>query len=66
MRIAIDPTRCHGHGICALFFSERIDLDEWGFAIVDDQPFAATEFGQRARRAAAACPRGALFVEEGL
>lgn len=65
MRIVLDPTRCEGHGICALFFSERIDLDTWGFAAVDGEVFTTRRLRRRALRAAAACPRGALVVEQG-
>lgn len=59
LRLVVDPVRCDGHGICALFFSERIDLDAWGFPVVDPSPFDGS---RRARRAVAACPERALSL----
>lgn len=58
-RLAIDWTRCDGHGLCARLLPEAITLDEWGFPIlepVDTDPAAA-------RSAVANCPRLALRVE---
>lgn len=63
VRMAVDPVRCDGHGICALFFGERIDLDEWGFAAVDRAPFLDPHQLRRARRAIAACPEQALSLQ---
>lgn len=64
VRVRIDPTRCAGHGICALIAGRRIGLDAWGFAVVDPTPIDDAALRRRARRAAAACPRGALIVED--
>lgn len=64
IRIRLDPTRCAGHGICALITAERIGLDGWGFAVVDPAPIDETALRRRARRAVAACPRGALSLED--
>ena len=63
LRVTIDATRCQAHGMCALVFGERIDLDRWGFAVAfpDDVP---ERLATRARRAAAACPRGAVVLVE--
>lgn len=63
MRLVVDPVRCQGHGICSLFASEHIDLDEWGYAIVDPAPFNEPRLVRRARRAVAACPERALLLE---
>ena len=56
---------CGGHGICALISGERIGLDAWGFAVVDPTVIDVTTLRRRARRAVAACPRGALSIEDG-
>ncbi|HET6811629.1 MAG TPA: ferredoxin [Acidimicrobiales bacterium] len=64
VRIRLDPTRCAGHGICALISGERIGLDGWGFAVVDPTEIGEANLRRRARRAVAACPRGALSLEE--
>lgn len=64
VRLRLDPTRCGGHGICALILAERIGLDAWGFAVVDPTPIGEAALRRRARRAVAACPGGALSLEE--
>ncbi len=33
-QLRIDPTACTGHGLCADLLPERIELDEWGFPII--------------------------------
>ena len=60
----IDPTRCRGHAICALFFAEGVELDQWGFGRVVADDVDAPRLLRRARRAAAACPNGAFVVTE--
>ncbi|MCU0264535.1 MAG: ferredoxin [Actinomycetia bacterium] len=56
--LAVDWTRCKGHGLCAELLPEDLDLDDWGFPIV------AGRVPQRrvhlAERASAACPVMAL------
>ena len=34
----VDPIACDGHGLCADLLPERIELDEWGYPIVDRTP----------------------------
>lgn len=63
LRLVVDLTRCRGHGICMLLCTERIELDEWGFPVVDSADIEASPVLHRARRAAAACPTGALRLE---
>ncbi len=64
--IRIDPTRCRGHAICAVFFSSGIELDQWGYGKIIDVELQDERALKRARRAANACPNGALVVEEAL
>ncbi len=61
-QIRIDPTLCRGHTICALFFSDAVDLDQWGFGKVAVSVIDSERDLRRARRAAAACPNGAFVV----
>lgn len=57
-RIAVDPIRCTGHGLCAELLPEVLVLDEWGFPLVTaDVP---AHLLRRARSAAATCPTRAL------
>jgi ferredoxin len=61
--VVVDPVRCEGHGICALFLPARVDLDRWGYPVVDSTPVTTRAEKQQARRAARACPRRALLVK---
>ncbi|HEX4670845.1 MAG TPA: ferredoxin [Solirubrobacteraceae bacterium] len=58
-RIRVDPIACSGHGLCAELLPERIELDEWGYPIVDGEPIP-TDLLAHAREAAEACPKLAL------
>gem|GEM_PF-1123353 len=62
--VRIDPTLCRGHAICALHFAEGVELDRWGFARVVDPTLGTERAVRRARRAAAACPNGAVAIVE--
>ena len=62
-RIRVDPTRCRGRGLCAEMVPELIELDDWGFPIVSDRP-ARGSTARHARRAVAACPELALYLEQ--
>jgi ferredoxin len=63
-RLVLDPIACDGHGICAELFPEGISLDDWGYPILapGDVPPA---WRTHARRAATACPKLALRIEQG-
>jgi ferredoxin len=58
--LAVDRTRCDGHGLCAALLPDVIGRDEWGFPIL--LPAAVAE--RDARRAIAACPSLALYLAE--
>lgn len=62
--VRIDPTLCRGHAICSLLFSEGIALDHWGYGRVVDPRLGDRRILRKAARAAAACPNGAIVVEE--
>ena len=59
--VRIDPTRCRGHAICALFF-EGVEFDRWGHGRVVDDGDGSARALRRLRRAAAACPNGAFVL----
>jgi ferredoxin len=61
LRIRIDPTACTGHGVCSDLLPERIELDEWGFPII--QPEVPSSLAAPARRAVRACPVLALRLQ---
>ena len=62
--LRVNPIVCDGHGLCAELLPERIELDEWGYPIVDDA-VVPRSLEAHARRAVAACPVLALRLEAG-
>jgi ferredoxin len=57
--LAIDWTRCDGHGACAKLLPDLIALDDWGYPIIKSTAGAPL---RSLRRAAAVCPALALRV----
>jgi ferredoxin len=60
--LRIDPTRCRGHAVCALFHPDGIELDPWGYGTVVEAGVDDRRSARRAARAVAACPNGALLM----
>jgi ferredoxin len=58
-RLTVDRIRCDGRGICADLIPELIQLDDWGYPIIDGRP-VHSELVEHARRAVANCPVRAL------
>jgi ferredoxin len=61
-RVVVDAARCDGYGICVLRCPELLSLDEWGYAGAADNDESDAKVFRRARRAAAACPEGAISI----
>lgn len=57
--LSVDRIRCDGHGVCASLLPEMIDLDEWGYPIIDARPVPGA-LREHADRAVAGCPVLAL------
>lgn len=64
MRLRVNPIDCAAHGLCAELFPEWVELDEWGYPIIDAELIPHQLYGH-ARRAAAQCPTLALVLERG-
>jgi ferredoxin len=62
-RLRVNPITCDGHGLCADLFPEMIELDEWGYPLLDGREVPA-QLLAHARRAVAACPTLALALAE--
>jgi ferredoxin len=62
MPLRVDPVRCHAHGLCAELLPELVELDEWGYPLLDPGEMPP-ELEAAARRAASACPTLALRIE---
>ncbi len=63
-RLRLDPGRCQGHGLCHWLAPDRLDLDEWGYPVVEAGALETARAVRRARRAVRACPAGALRLVE--
>ena len=61
MTLRLNPIRCTAHGLCADLLPERIELDEWGYPIIEAGE-VPEELLSHARRAAKACPTRALIL----
>ena len=60
--LRVNPIACDGHGVCAELLPELIELDEWGYPIIDPQPVPPS-LEREARKAVAACPVLALKLQ---
>jgi len=51
--LVVDPIACDGRGVCAEMLPERIELDRWGYPIVEGAEIAPAhvEHAVRAVRA---------------
>ena len=61
--LRVNPILCDAYGHCAELLPELIQLDEWGYPIIDDGPIPR-ELVRDARRAVSSCPRLALFIQQ--
>ena len=61
-RLRVNPITCEAHGMCAELLPERIELDEWGYPILDGSTLGSDVLAH-AQRAAEACPTFALLIE---
>jgi ferredoxin len=57
--LRIDMAACAGHGVCAELLPEWIELDDWGYPMIDAKPLPPGLVAH-AKRAVAACPVLAL------
>ena len=62
VRLRVNPIACEAHGMCAELLPEWIELDDWGYPIVADEPDPPR--ARRARAARGRClPHVALLLE---
>ena len=62
-RLRVNMIKCDGFGHCAELLPERIDLDSWGYPIVNPKPLTP-ELLKLAGRAISVCPVGAIRMED--
>ena len=58
--LRVNPIACDAHGLCAELLPELIELDEWGYPIVE-RP-VPPQLRALAQRAVDACPTLALLL----
>jgi len=58
-KLRVDPIACDGHGLCAELFPEWIELDDWGYPIINAGA-VPPGLEEHARRAIKECPKLAL------
>lgn len=61
-RLRVDPVACEGVGLCAQVADRVIELDRWGYPVIEAELDARGL--KAARRAVRACPRRALWIDE--
>jgi ferredoxin len=61
--LRVNPILCDAYGHCAELLPELIQLDEWGYPIIDRRPIPE-ELAKDARRVVSTCPRLALALEQ--
>ncbi|GGU17789.1 ferredoxin [Lentzea flava] len=59
MKVGVDPSICEAHGVCMSILPEVFDLDDEEVLQIRDGELAEGEV-ERAERAVASCPMGAL------
>jgi ferredoxin len=62
LELIVDPIACDGRGVCAEILPERIELDRWGYPVVDSE--IAPLLYDNAIRAVRSCPKQALHLVE--
>jgi ferredoxin len=60
-QLAVDRTKCDGHGLCAEILPELIRLDDWGYPIFSSGPIPQNLL-PLAKRAVGNCPILALAL----
>jgi ferredoxin len=62
-KLAIDWTRCDGHGLCMALLPGAVTRDDWGYPVLDDRALARQR-PDDLKRAVATCPALALRLSE--
>jgi ferredoxin len=63
MKLRVNPIACKRHGMCAELLPELITLDPWGYPLLGGEQVPRA-LAAHARRAAEACPKLALLIDE--
>ena len=59
LELVLDPVACDGRGVCAEMLPERIELDRWGYPVIDDAewfpPSSSTPYARCGRARSRPC-----------
>jgi ferredoxin len=61
MKVKVDRDKCMGHAVCALMAPGLMKLDDLGYNVTGIADVAPAQ-EEEARRAAGACPEGAIEI----
>lgn len=64
MKVSVDPERCQGHGRCYTLSPRIFEDDVEGYGQVTSSTVSDPELFDDVRRAANACPEGAILVRD--
>ena len=62
LELIVDPVACDGRGVCAEMLPEHVELDRWGYPLIESE--IAPALYDNAVRAVRSCPRQALHLVE--
>jgi ferredoxin len=63
LELVLDRVACDGRGVCAEMLPERIELDRWGYPLIDGTEIVPA-LVEHAVRAVRSCPKQALHLVE--
>jgi ferredoxin len=63
LELVADPVACEGRGVCAEMLPERIELDRWGYPVIDGTEITLALY-EHAVRAVRSCPKQVLHLVE--
>jgi ferredoxin len=61
-QLAVDWTRCDGHGLCAALLPTSITQDDWGYPVIHPERMVRESL-PNLRRAVSVCPALALRLD---
>ena len=66
MKVAIDPAKCQGHGMCNMVCPRVFVYDDDGFGrVVSDFEHVPSDLAEAVRLAEIQCPERAIVITEG-
>jgi len=64
LRVHVNSEKCQGHNRCSVYALELFDIDDMGISSERGDGLVPPELVDKARRAVANCPEGAITMTE--